>query len=239
MKKVMRKVMLLTGLCFIMKGGVAAEAKEEAIEAFVYTELQISIPFNKVPWHQVNENIKKQPGFINKTWLAGADNNSAGGFYAFDSIEHAKEFVIDYFPSEARGFGVAHTTRVFEVSPTVAASKDINSVYFGGKLSNEPKAYVYTELQSNLETFGNKRWEKVNDNLKGVKGLLCKTWLYGSGTKAPGGFYAFDSVESATDFAINQFPQVAKRLGVAYYTRIFDSNDTKAASVEMNSPFYN
>lgn len=47
--------------------------------AFVYTELQISVPFDQVPWQKVNQAIKEQPGFLNKTWLAGVGNQSAGG----------------------------------------------------------------------------------------------------------------------------------------------------------------
>ena len=44
-------------------------------KAFVYTELQISIPFADAPWRDLNLAIQQQPGFINKTWLAGVGNN--------------------------------------------------------------------------------------------------------------------------------------------------------------------
>lgn len=217
---------------------VTFSAEEKSKGAFVYTELQISVPFNQVPWKKVNENIKQQPGFINKTWLSGAGNSSAGGFYVFDSVENAKKFVTDYFPREARGFGVAQTTRVFDIEKTVEASTDINSIYFGGKNAVEPGAFVYTELQSNLETFGNGRWKLVNDKLRHQQGLLGKTWLYGNETGTPGGFYAFDTLENAKKFAVEYFPGQAANLGVAFYTRVFDATQTRLASADMGSPYY-
>lgn len=216
----------------------SVNAEGESPGAFVYTELQISAPFDQVPWKEINRSIKEQDGFRNKTWLSGVGNQSAGGFYEFEDIVSAKRFVAEYFPGEARKFGVAQTTRVFEAGPTISASVGMGSVHFGGGAKNEPKAFVYTELQSDIETFSNDRWVKVNEKLKSVKGLICKTWLYGSGTGTPGGLYAFDSIENAKDFAVNQFPNTAKSLDSAFYTRIFDAEVTRSASIDMNSPYY-
>lgn len=227
-------VVVFSGSCFSKK-----ESDFSGVEAFVYTELQISAPFSKVPWEKINESIKLQPGFVNKTWLSGSANNSAGGFYAFSSVENAQNFVTGYFPEEAKNFGVAQTTRVFKVKGTVDASRNINSVFFGGRIDKNPGAFVYTELQSDLKTFSNGRWKKVNKRLKDVKGLLCKTWLYGVGTKAPGGFYAFDTLENAKKFTIEDFPKRAKEMNIAFYTRIFDASLTEVASRDMSSPFYN
>ena len=94
-------------------------------KAFVYTELQLSAPFESIPWQNFNTSIKQQPGFINKTWLSGISNNSVGGFYSFDSIENAQKFVTDYFPNEANGLGVAQTTHVFNA--TAGADADAGS----------------------------------------------------------------------------------------------------------------
>ena len=77
-------------------------------KAFVYTELQISLPFSDAPWKGINAAIKQQPGFLNKTWLSGIGNNSVGGLYTFDSIENAQKFVTGYFPEETRAIGAAH-----------------------------------------------------------------------------------------------------------------------------------
>ena len=122
---------------------VQAEVK---VKAFVYTEIQKSIPFNKAPWRTINKELKKQDGIINKTWLSGIDGTSVGGFYAFDSIENAQTFVTNYFPDEARSLGVAQRTLVFDAVAVEEASRDMNSVHFGGKLTQQPGAYVYTCL---------------------------------------------------------------------------------------------
>jgi hypothetical protein len=208
-------------------------------QAYVYTELQISAPFENVPWQRINAAIKKQPGFLNKTWLAGVGNNSAGGLYTFDSIENAQKFVTGYFPEEARSFGVAQTTRVFDAAATEAASRDMNSVHYGTKLDVTPGAYVYTEVQLHALPFDEAApWRALNPILKRQPGLLSKTWLSGLHSGTPGGLYAFDTIENARQFAVDYFPTEAAALNAAFYTRVFDARATEAASREMNSPFY-
>ena len=70
---------------------------------------------------------------MSKTWLAGVGNHSFGGIYSFHTIEHAQTFVAGYFPNEATKFGVAQTTRIFDAAVVEEASRDMNSVHFGGK----------------------------------------------------------------------------------------------------------
>jgi len=209
-------------------------------KAFVYTELQITVPkFDDIPWHKINMNIKKQPGFINKTWLFGVGNNSGGGLYAFDSIENAQKFVTGYFPEEARGFGVAQTTRVFDADASESASRDMNSMHYAGKIDRKPGAFVYTEVQLHAIPFDTTvPWRELNPTLKKQPGLLAKTWLSGLHTGTPGGFYAFDTIENAKKFAVDYFPTEAAALNAAFYTRVFDGAVTEAASREMSSPFY-
>lgn len=208
-------------------------------QAFVYTELQISVPFANVPWQRINESVRRQPGFQNKTWLSGSGNHSAGGLYAFDTIENATRFCTDYFPVEARSFGVAQTTRVFDALASEAASRDMNSVHFGGRVNQDPGAYVYTEVWLNAQPFDSAApWRDLNPILKDQPGLLAKTWLSGLHTGTPGGFYAFDTLENAQSFAINYFPTETKALNAAFYTRVFDASETIAASIAMDSPFY-
>lgn len=224
---------------------VAAEEspplKERAMhhKAYVYTELQISTPFASVPWERINRAIKDQPGFINKTWLAGVGNHSAGGLYTFDSIENAQKFVTGYFPTEARALGVAQTTRVFDAAATETASRDMNSMHYDGKIAVEPGAFVYTEVQLHAQPFDRVApWRKLNPSLKRQPGLLSKTWLSGLHTGTPGGLYAFDSIENARKFALDYFPTEAAALNAAFYTRVFDASATEAASRDMNSPYY-
>ncbi len=216
----------------------AAAAPSEP-KAFVYTELQISAPFDKVPWQQIDTHIKAQPGFLNKTWLSGLGNQSAGGFYAFDSIEHAELFVVNYFPTEARKFGVAQTSRVFDAHATEDASKEMNSVHYQGKTSSKPGAFVYTEVQLNAQPFATTmQWKAIDAQLKQQPGLLAKTWLSGVNTGTPGGFYAFDTIEHAQQFVLHDFPNRMAELKTAFYTRVFDATITEAASRDMHSPFY-
>ena len=99
-------------------------------KAFVYTEVQISVPFSEAPWRALNPVLKQQPGLVNKTWLSGHGNNSVGGIYEFDSLENAKKFAFEYFPTEARKLGAAFTTRVFDGSVTEEASRDMRSVHY-------------------------------------------------------------------------------------------------------------
>jgi hypothetical protein len=219
----------------------AAQSQENSMsqEAYVYTELQISVPFENVPWKRLNDSIRKQPGFINKTWLAGVGNHSAGGLYAFDTIDHAQKFVTGYFAEEARSFGVAVTTRVFDANATEAASRDMNSVHQEGKINVKPGAYVYTELQLSATPFDQEvPWRSVNPILKRQPGLLSKTWLAGVQNGTPGGLYAFDTVDNARTFAVDYFPTEAASLNAAFYTRIFDATLTEEASRDMRSPYY-
>lgn len=131
-KKIKTKMMLaLTGIALSTAATpTLACLSENAPKAYVYTELQISSSFDSIPWKDINENIKKQPGFINKTWLSGIGSQSVGGFYGFDSVEHAKDFVTNYFPAEAKKLGVAHTTKIFDAATTAEASCAMNSPYF-------------------------------------------------------------------------------------------------------------
>jgi putative monooxygenase ydhR len=206
-------------------------------KAFVYTELPVSIPFASVPWTDVNASIKKQPGFLNKTWLAGLGNTSAGGFYAFATIADAQHFVTEYFPPQARSFGAPQTTRIFDAEVVLDASRDMNSVHFGGKIGTAPAAFVYTEAQVSIP-FEQLPWRDINPDLRAQRGLLCKTWLSGLHTNSAGGLYGFDTIDNAKAYAIDYFPSLAKALNAAYTTRIFEAAPTVEASRAMQSPFF-
>lgn len=214
-------------------------SKEESMspKAFVYTELQISVPFANAPWREINAAILQQPGFLNKTWLAGIVTNSLGGIYAFDSIENAQKFMTNYFPNEAKKFRVAQTTLIFDAKTTEAASRDINSVHFGAKLGRKPGAFVYTEVQVNAP-FEKAPWRERNPVLKQQPGLLAKTWLSGLHTHTLGGIDAFDTVENAKAFALEAFPATAAKLNAAFCARVFDATVVEEASRQMRSPFF-
>ncbi len=206
-------------------------------KAFVYTELQIAVPFAEAPWRDLNPAIARQPGFRNKTWLAGVGTHSLGGFYEFDSIANARAFVTGYFPAEAARFGVAQTTRIFDGDVVEEASRFLNSLHFGGVLGPEPGAFVYTEAQI-AAPFAEAPWRAMNPVLKAQPGLLHKTWLSGVNTRSVGGFYAFDTIANATRFVTDYFPTEAKALDVAYTTRLFDAAPVREASRPLQSPFF-
>ena len=103
---------------------------KKIIKAFVYVEAQVSIPFDEYDWSHDNIGIKQQPGFISKTWLSGADNNSIGGFYAFDSIENAKKYATGFMAEKANKLNIGITTRIFAADRVKEASKMMESPFF-------------------------------------------------------------------------------------------------------------
>lgn len=232
-----RELLIATAGAALVPSIIQAKEYPMTPKAFVYTEVAMSVPFDQAPWPTINKEIKKQPGFLNKTWLHGHGTSSVGGLYAFDSRENARDFVTGYFPTEPRAFGVAHNTRVFDAEIVKEASEDLGAVYYGASPVKAPGAFVYTELQLSqpFETFD---WQSRNKKLKQVPGLQSKIWLSGVSTNTLGGFDAFDTMDLALDYAINQFPEVAKNLGAAFYTRVFDATTTEEASRQMQSPFY-
>lgn len=103
---------------------------KEIKKVFVYTELQLSVPFENVPWKEINQNLLKVDGLVRKTWLSGVGSNSAGGFYEFDSLEKAQSFAWNVFPHEAKGFGVSFMTKIFDGDIVEEASKGMNSPHY-------------------------------------------------------------------------------------------------------------
>lgn len=211
--------------------------KQMIPKAFVYTELQISVPFETVPWQALNDQIANEPGFLNKTWFSGVGNNSVGGIYSFDSVETAQHYCTTFFPAASRNFGVAQTTRVFDAAVVSDASRDMGSPHFGAVPTQAPGAFVYTEVQINVP-FEKAPWRDRNPVLKQQKGLISKLWLSGLNTNTLGGVDAFDTVENAHAFAVDDFPKTAAKLNAAFYTRVFDASVAEAASRSLHSPYY-
>lgn len=99
------------------------------------------------------------------------------------------------------------------------------------------KTFLYTEIQAAVP-FDQFDWQEINATLKTAPGLIRKTWLSGIGTHTVGGFYEFDSAESALAFAQGPFAEEARRAGAPATTRLFDGDIVKDASVDLNSPYY-
>lgn len=204
--------------------------------AFVYTEVPISVPFDQAPWARLNPVLAGQPGFVNKTWLSGAVNKSVGGFYEFDSLHNATRFVTDYFPTETAVMGVPHTALVFDAAEVEQASRELNSLHFGGVWKQNPGAFVFDDIQVS-SPFREVNWRELNGLLRVQPGLLHKTWLSGV-NRTSGGFYAFDTLENANRFATQFFPVQARKLGAGYTLRVFDAKVVAEASRQLRSPFY-
>jgi hypothetical protein len=227
----------LGGTLAMAATGTEIGGKRMTPKAFVYTELQISVPFDTVPWQELNDQIANEPGFLNKTWFSGVGNNSVGGIYSFDSVETAQHYCTTFFPAVAKNFGVALTTRVFDAAVVADASRDMRSPHFGAVPAQAPRAFVYTEVQVNVP-FENAPWQDRNPVLKQQKGLISKLWLSGLNTNTLGGVDAFDTVENARAFATDDFPKTAAKLNAAFYTRVFDASVAEAASRGLHSPYY-
>ncbi len=99
-------------------------------KAFVYTEVQIAVPFSEIPWKGVNQNLLSVKGLIRKTWLSGVGSNSVGGLYEFNSLENAQDFSWNIFPSEARQLGASFTTKIFDGDITEEASIAMKSPHY-------------------------------------------------------------------------------------------------------------
>jgi hypothetical protein len=87
-----------TGLTLTLLMFVPIERKESDMNGkiFLYAEIQVAIPFGEIDWRSINEAMRKEPGLKNKTWLSGINTNTVGGFYEFDSLEHARAYATGY-----------------------------------------------------------------------------------------------------------------------------------------------
>src|SRR5690554_1189088 len=99
-------------------------------KVFVYAEYQVSLPFSETDWAPVNVEMKKFPGLKSKTWLSGINNHSIGGFYEFDSVENAQNYIDNLLVPFAHKINGNLTIKLFDGDITAEASKDMNSPYY-------------------------------------------------------------------------------------------------------------
>jgi hypothetical protein len=71
-----------------------------------------------------------------------------------------------------------------------------------------------------------------------VPGLRSKTWLSGINTHSVGGFYEFDSVQNARDYAEGMLADFAKAAGASLTVKLFDGDVVAEASKDMGSPYF-
>ncbi|PWB84129.1 MAG: hypothetical protein C3F11_02965 [Methylocystaceae bacterium] len=99
-------------------------------KVFLYAEIQVSIPFETIPWKDIDVAMKKNPGLKSKTWLSGINTNTIGGFYEFDTLENAKAYAVGYLAEAAQQLGGSLTVRLYNGDVVAEASKAINSPFY-------------------------------------------------------------------------------------------------------------
>lgn len=105
------------------------EPRPMPANAFVYTEVQVAVPFGNAPWRDRNPVLREQKGLLSKVWLSGHTTNTLGGFDAFNTVENVLDFAINDFPKTAATMNAAFYTRVFDARITEDASRGLNSPY--------------------------------------------------------------------------------------------------------------
>ncbi len=99
-------------------------------KVFLYAEYQVSIPFSEIDWVSINSEMKKFTGLKSKTWLSGINTNSVGGFYEFDSIEAAQQYVEGLLIPFTRQIKGNLSVKLFDGEVTKQASASMNSPFY-------------------------------------------------------------------------------------------------------------
>lgn len=99
-------------------------------KVFLYAEIQVAVPFASLDWRPIDVEMKKEPGLRSKTWLAGLNTNTIGGFYEFDSVENADAYARGYLAHAARRLGGQLSVKLFDGDVTAQASRAIHSPFY-------------------------------------------------------------------------------------------------------------
>jgi hypothetical protein len=97
---------------------------------FLYAEYQLSVPFDQFDWKPTNVEMKEFPGLKSKTWLSGFNTHSIGGFYEFDTLENAHNYINNYlilFAQESKG---SLSVKLFDGDITEEASTGMDSPFY-------------------------------------------------------------------------------------------------------------
>ena len=97
---------------------------------FIYAEFQVSVPFDQIDWEPINVNMKKFTGLKSKTWLSGVGNNSVGGFYEFDSIENAQNYIDNLLVPVTKELNGNLSVKLFDGDVVKNASIGMDSPFY-------------------------------------------------------------------------------------------------------------
>ncbi|MGK7921906.1 MAG: hypothetical protein AB4080_18070 [Trichodesmium sp.] len=99
-------------------------------QVFLYAEYQVSIPFSEINWEPINVDMKKFPGLKSKTWLSGLNSYSLGGFYEFDSVENAQNYIDGLLIPFVKQVNGNLSVKLFDGDVTKEASIGMNSPFY-------------------------------------------------------------------------------------------------------------
>ncbi|WP_085314368.1 YdhR family protein [Derxia lacustris] len=97
--------------------------------------------------------------------------------------------------------------------------------------------FLYAEYQVSIP-FSQIDWAPINVEMKKFPGLVSKTWLSGINTHSVGGFYEFESADSAQQYIDGLLVPFAGQVKGNLSVRLFSADATREASIGMNSPFF-
>ncbi|NEQ37737.1 MAG: YdhR family protein [Okeania sp. SIO3I5] len=93
-------------------------------------EYQVSIPFTEINWEPINLEMKKFPGLKSKTWLSGLNTHSVGGFYEFDSVENAQNYIDGLLIPFAKQVNGNLSVKLFDGDGTKETSLGMDSPFY-------------------------------------------------------------------------------------------------------------
>jgi hypothetical protein len=104
-------------------------------------------------------------------------------------------------------------------------------------MTQPSRVFLYAEFQLSAP-FCEGVWRDANSAMRSVPGLRSKTWLSGIKTHSVGGFYEFDSVQNARDYAFGMLADFAKAADASLTVKLFDGDVVAEASKGMDSPYF-
>ncbi|MFC3282515.1 hypothetical protein [Litchfieldella rifensis] len=104
-------------------------------------------------------------------------------------------------------------------------------------MTQPSRVFLYAEFQVSIP-FTEGVWREANPAMHTVPGLRSKTCLSGINNHSVGGFYEFDSVQSARAYAEGMLVDFAKAADASLSVKLFDGDVVDEASKDMDSPYF-